>query len=496
MKKAIFIVAILLTALAIPAFAQQPGDLGPMLGNGGKVIDGRRGGLRAGSVRPNGPGCYMGVNPTNATIPASGGTFSFTIDDIDQCGWSASSNVVWITLGQTSGFGTTVVSYTVEANTGGPRSGVIDVQGYFYGLTLTVDQPASPVTITVTNPNDSGPGSLRQAIADATPESMINFDDSVFGTPQTITLTSGQLVIDKNLTINGPGAGLLAISGSNASRVFYINGGVTAALDGITIRGGSVNEAGGGGIYNLGILTVTNCTIAGNETFYNGSGGGILNNGTLTVAYSTISGNHGDGDGGGILNYGSLTVADSTISGNSADDQGSGGGGIYNISLSGSLTIINSTIFGNTAYIGGGIGAFANERLINTIVAGNTSPIGSDMFPTIEIANNNLIGDAASSGGIQNGVNGNIVGFSPLLGPLANNGGPTMTHALLTGSPALNAGDNCVLVENGCGYVHPALPTDQRGFLRIGNVDMGAFESGVWPCNSRRRVGFPVPNCG
>ena len=98
-------------------------------------------------------------------------------------------------------------------------------------LTAAMVTAGPSATITVTNTNDSGAGSLRQAIADAAPGDTINFN--VTGT---ITLTSGQLVIDKNLIIQGPGASLLSISGNSASRVFYINTGITAALDGMTIR--------------------------------------------------------------------------------------------------------------------------------------------------------------------------------------------------------------------------------------------------------------------
>jgi hypothetical protein len=379
-------------------------------------------------------------------------------------------------------------------------------------------------TITVTNTNDSGPGSLRQAIADAASGDTINF--SITGS---ITLTSGQLEILRNLTIQGPGANLLSINGNDTSRVFSISAGVTAVLDGLTITNGwepVFPISFGGGIFNQGVLSVSNCNITGNGGFSGDittSGGGIFNDtsGTLNLSDSTVSGNfaadfNGNSNGGGITNggvmtvtdttiadnastfaagiynYGTLTVANSTISLNILTFEGLGGvgGGIYN---SGTLTITNSTISGNTAPGGGGISAVGSETLQNTIIAGNSF---DDIRWTIETASHNLIGDANSSGGIQHGVNGNIVGFSPLLGPLQNNGGPTMTHALLTGSPAINAGDTCVLVENGCGFTHPALETDQRGFPRIGNVDMGAFESGVWPCNSRRRIGFPVPNCG
>src|SRR2546426_10601307 len=137
-----------------------------------------------------------------------------------------------------------------------------------------------------------------------------------------ITLTSGELAIGKNLTIQGPSANLLTISGNNASRVFDINAsGVTVTLDGLTIANGKFG-GDGGGIYNGGTLNVTNSTISGNSTsgsaFSDDFGGGIYNNGTLNVTNSTISGNSVSGGnirlGGGIFNnVGTLNVANSTL---------------------------------------------------------------------------------------------------------------------------------------------------------------------------------------
>ena len=357
---------------------------------------------------------------------------------------------------------------------------VLSAIGIFFAFTFSLlaipgdleSKPAVPQrfaetanTITVTNTNDNGAGSLRQAIAGAAPGDTIN--SSVSGA---INLTSGTLVIDKNLTIQGPGANLLSISGNHASTVFHItHGGINARVDGLTIRNGL-----GDGIINRGTLTVSNSIITQNGA------SGISGNGSITVINSTISGNAHSGINADAGCYFPpyLSVSNSTISGN-------GGIGVGNID--GTAEIANSTIVGNR----GGIvsaddchGDGGTTKLWNTLVAGNMlSPpgpyglFGTDIFGKgIAVASHNLIGDANYSGGIQNGVNGNIVGVSPLLGPLRNNGGPTMTHALLPGSPAINAGDNCVLTENGCGIGNPALPTDQRGLPRNGTVDIGAFE--------------------
>ena len=200
--------------------------------------------------------------------------------------------------------------------------------------------PVSAATYIVTNTSDSGPGTLRQAIADAASGDTITF--SVTGT---ITLTSGELVIARDLTIQG-GASQLAISGNNASRVFSINTGVTATLENMMIKDGYVGAFEcGGGVINNGTLTVTDSIVSGNTATGLGScGGGIYNSffGTLTVSNSTISGNSAP-FGGGVRNDGTVTVMSTTISGHVF------GRGIDN---RGTLTVTDSTISGNT---GGGI---------------------------------------------------------------------------------------------------------------------------------------------
>ena len=323
-------------------------------------------------------------------------------------------------------------------------------------------EPCTTMSTVVLNTNDSGPGSLRQAIEGTCSGGVISFDPAVFASLQTITLTSGNLVIDEHLTIQGPGANLLSISGNDTSSVFHISrGGVSVTLDGMTIRNGSDS-----GVINRGTLNVRNSSITGNE------GSGISGNGSITVSNSTISNNSGSGINADAGCYFSpyLSVSNTTISGN-------GGAGIVN--YDGLAEITNSTVADNE----GGIMSISDcttsiTRLRNSIVAGNTvDGTPTDIFEGgVAAASHNLIGDAASAGGIQNGVDGNIVGVDPLLGPLQDNGGPTFTHALLSGSPAINAGDNCVLILDGCSDGIPALITDQRGSQRSGTVHMLAFE--------------------
>jgi hypothetical protein len=172
---------------------------------------------------------------------------------------------------------------------------------------LLIGSTASGNTITVKNTNDSGPGSLRYAIASANSGDTINFK-LIY--PATITLTTGTLNIGTSLTISGPGPLNLAISGNNVVRVLYISSGATVRISGVTIENGvapigdCVFANGGGGVCNFGTLTLINSTISGNSAGY---GGGILNFGTMTVTNSTVSGNVASigpslGDGGGICN--------------------------------------------------------------------------------------------------------------------------------------------------------------------------------------------------
>jgi hypothetical protein len=203
-----------------------------------------------------------------------------------------------------------------------------------------------PSTLTVTSPKDHGPGTLRAEIAAAHANDVIVFSPKLDG--HTITLTTGELDITKNLTIQGPGAGQLTISG-DLSRVFEVDHGATVTLSGLTITGGVAPA--GGGIFNSGTLTVSGCTISSNLAVfqypYSGvsAGGGIYNAGTLTVSGCSILGNEAyDGYGGGIYNAGTATVSGCTLSGNFVDpDYPYVGGAIYNAGPAVALTVLNST---------------------------------------------------------------------------------------------------------------------------------------------------------
>lgn len=365
----------------------------------------------------------------------------------------------------------------------------------YVGLALVVTERAHAATFVVTNTGDNGgvnpapndgTGTLRQAIVDANASGgadVITFNSGVTGT---ILLSAALPDLADGATISGPGANVLTVrrdpNAATSFRIFTVNSGNTVTISGLTISGGLITTSGfGAGINNGGTLMISDCTVSGNSITSQTTsfGGGIYNGGILTIINSTVSGNSVfPSSGGGIYNVGTLTITNSTVSGNSARFSG---GGVANFN-NGILSISNSTITGNRAASdgnaggnGGGVSAGATETLNNTIVAGNFRGTGSTADDingdTINTANYNLIGDASTAGGITNGVNGNKVGVDPLLGPLAYYGGPTATHILKTGSPAIDAGDpNFTSPPN----------NDQRGvgFARVANsrIDIGAFE--------------------
>jgi hypothetical protein len=341
----------------------------------------------------------------------------------------------------------------------------------------------------VKNKNDSGMDSLRGVIGSVCAGSTITFAPNVRGA---IDLTSDQLLVNKFLTIDGPGANLLSVQRSASAgnlRIFKIfPASVIASISGLTIANGSAPPDGtsSGGITSNGTLTLSNCTVSGN-TNNQTSGGGILNSsGTLTIINSTISGNSTTaGFAGGIYNYaGTLTITNSTISGNSATESFNGvglAGGILNTN-GGTVILTNSTIAGNTGqYRAGGIRNTSGStvRSKNTIIALNTSPTGPDVDGELTSEGFNLIG--STSGAMispQTSDQKDVGAAFVKLGSLQDNGGPTQTQALLSGSVAIDKGNS-----SGSFF-------DQRGFIRpVGSAnvsggdggDIGAFEFGGKP---------------
>jgi parallel beta helix pectate lyase-like protein len=392
------------------------------------------------------------------------------------------------------------------------------------------DTPAA--TITVTNGNDIGPGSLRHAILSASSGDTINFAPCL----TTVTLTSGELVIDKNLTLTGPGANRLTVHRSTDAldfRIFHITSSTAIVfISGLTISNGSVSEleGDGGGIRSAGVLTLSDSTISANQAAgteeVGGSGGGVLNeSGTMTITRCTVSnnsaryrmgssGDSGSANGGGIMNYsggsviitnctisgnlcffepsiffsdfphgagggvdnaGFMTITNCTVSGNSVSGTGFGtlyGGGISNY---GDLQITSSTIAFNSASgesggFGGGVyGVSGPTRTDSSIIALNRAPTGPDVAGGLQSMGYNIIGNNADA----------IISSQPT----DQIGTPAAPIDPLLGPPADNGGPTLThALQAGSPAINrgdpAAPPQDQRGYGRAGVPDVGAFGYG------------------
>lgn len=438
------------------------------------------------TVRDGASAPLAGVNVT-FTAPGSGASGTFP-------GGVTSATVV-------SGAGglATAPAFTANTTTGG------------YAVTANVNgvAPASftlnnscPASFVVTSGADSGAGTLRDFVNNACVGITVTFDPGV----SLVTLTSGDLAITKAITINGPGANLLAVSGNNLSRVFNIAAGAAAvSISGMTIRDGkpSGGTTGGGGILinngaSVGAVTLSNCVISGNDASLAGNplGGGIDNEGgTVTIDRCSIVNNVATFRGGGLQNqgFGSMAITNSTIAGNTAGTTGIGGG----IRSLLPLTLTSCTIFGNSAQTAGNVSRSGGTITFgNTIIAGGLLIGSGGSAPDLSgaaglaSANYNLIQDTTGAT-ISGTTTNNITGVSPNLLPLANRGGPSPTLLPQPGSPVLNAGDPAT-----------AAPTDQRGFPRVvgSQADIGAVEAsyalaatGGTPQTTLANTPFPVP---
>jgi predicted outer membrane repeat protein len=256
----------------------------------------------------------------------------------------------------------------------------------------------------------------------------------------------------------------------------------------LTVTESTISHNAGGGIHSSGTMTITDSLISENTSE---AGGGIYSEGSMTITNSTISDNTSTGYAGGIANLGTLTLFSSTIAHNRAQ---STGGGILNgfSGFNGKASLEYCTIYDNTAQFGGGIAndsAAEGVEMAACIVAGDHASTGPDIQGMVALkAGPSLIQSVSPqqlvpSADDLNGsyaVQSTIVGKSPKLGPLQNNGGPTPTYALLPGSPAIDAVEGSPddpLCSNG---YYPNLP-DQRGMVRPDDqeqaCDIGAYES-------------------
>src|ERR1051325_7987227 len=313
----------------------------------------------------------------------------------------------------------------------------------------------TPSTFIVTSVADSGAGTLRNLVGYANTNADVNeifFLPSLSG--QTITLTTGQLTLSNNVTIDASSlSGGIAVSGNNSSRVFEVTTGPVVSLAALKIQDGYAPNGDnptnyGGGILNRGTLALTNCTLTANRALQGIKpvGGGIKSlSATLTLQNCLISSNQTDAYGGGIEVSGGVGIINQcTITANSSSNFGGG------ISMSGgSVTVNQCTVSSNSASVGGGVERESGPLTIsNSIVAGNLATTGPNV--------------AGSFTGTHN-----VTSRNPLLAPLGNYGGPTATMPPLPGSPAI---DGCT---NGTSFA-----TDQRGKPRIlgAFADLGAVE--------------------
>jgi hypothetical protein len=347
-------------------------------------------------------------------------------------------------------------------------------------------------TLTVLNLNDSGFGSLRQAILSASSGDTINF--AVNGQ---ITLTSGPLSINQNLTVSGPGAANLTVSGNNANRVFNVND-VNVSISGLTVADGNATSSSGAGILTSGdpstTLTLTGCVFTNDHASgpFNNNGGAveITGDGTMNVINSYFTNCSATGNGGAIDSPGIfLTVTGSSFSNNSAGNGGAISIGNDSVAISNSTFYANSasgqagaifsvfnadyslvacTVANNSANLGGGFSILGGSmQLLNTIVAGDTASTSPDIFGGIISNGNNLVGETDGSFGY---VGSDLTGTdaNPLsagLGAFGNYGGPTPVVPLLEGSAALGTGSALGV---------PSI--DQRGDPRVAPVDIGAVQ--------------------
>lgn len=389
--------------------------------------------------------------------------------------------------GTFSGAGVSGGNFNPASAGRGPHVITYAVNGVQASFTITVVETPSLVVSTnadVINPFD-GVTSLREALAYATTLSAtqtITFAPALSG--QTILITNGQLALNQNLTIDGSSlSNSIRLDGNHGSRIFSVAGGVDATLNALVLTNGyTTNGNWGGAIFNAGTLALNYCTLAGNSGDSTVYGGAIANQGPLTVLGCTFSGNSA-GFSGAIDNRSTCTLQNSTFYGNVAF---AGNGGAIDNSFSATLSVLQCTFSGNSASsVGGAIDNYLSQvNITNTIASGNTS---QDIYnwsgSTIDAGGANII-PALGNAGTLVGV-GTISATNPLLGPLASNGGRTLTMMPQPGSPAIDAGLSSLATS---------LAYDQRGpgYPRVvgSAVDIGALEYEALVITSASSVTF------
>lgn len=373
-------------------------------------------------------------------------------------------------------------------------------------LVAILASAAGADTFSVTRTDDPAPDgclpadcSLREAVIDANGNGLAdtitlpagNYTLAIPGRDEDAAAT-GDLDLTEDVAIEGAGTRTTVVDGGSMDRIVEVLSGALVSISDLTIRNGLPDGWGGGLRHNSGDLTLTRCRIADNIT--TGFGGGLYGRDVVRVVESVLVGNTANRGGGILQDSGStLFVVNSTISGNMATDFGGG------LMSSGSSTVVdlrNVTISGNIADSDDdGIGDFGGVHVANggsvemthTVVAGNFD-LGGEI-PDCNSGGSNLIVSGGynlignTTGCSPSGdETGNLYDLDPLLSPLASNGGPTDTHALLSGSPAIDAGNPAGCVDE----AGAPLTADQRGEVRPSDgdgdmvpiCDMGAYEVG------------------
>ena len=371
--------------------------------------------------------------------------------------------------------------------------------GPLFTVTSTADS-------TDANPGDglcadsNGRCTLRASIQESNHEPIPNVNSInviIFALPNlaVIDLKLGELNITSGMWIFGPGARRLTVQrsfapGTGDFRVFRVaSNGPGVEIRRMTIRNGNAGSQNGGGILvdvDSGVHVVDVAIIANSGA----NGGGIAVAGrTLILSRVLINSNSATSKGGGIFNQGfpGPRITNSTITNNSAAT----GGAIHN---TGSLLLANDLISNNTAT--DGATSILNESgsidVLNTIIGRDAQSANGSLSGSFTSIGNNIVTDSRNSTGFTNGVNNDQVSennaIDPRLGTLANNGGHTDTRALLTGSPAIDAGNDCVVTASCAAAPFLfALSSDQRGRYqrKVGNaVDVGSFEAGAVPSSA------------
>lgn len=341
---------------------------------------------------------------------------------------------------------------------------------------------SAPLTLTVTNTNDSGPGSLREAVAqaNANPGSTIRFGLPSY--PATITLTSGGLSIHSDMTIEGPGAFELTVSGGFNFQIFDV-GRARVTISGLFLTLGS-SDGDGGTISNRGVLTLENCSI---ETCTAADRGGAVYNGNeLTLKNCGLSDNQ-TGQGGAVEHEGAaLTIVNSSFIFNQAVSDGGA------LSLDGlSCTMTNDTVAGNKCDNGdGGVwGAGVEAKLLNSIVAYNNvkSGDGIDWYGRVESDGHNIIDYIDDIAQIDGPATGDQHDIDPRLAYPELFGGPSRSAMPLPGSPAIDAGDDSVL-----GPPRPSPPISAGPAFRESSAGTSTSEPSNPSC-SRHSSAIPAP---